>query len=71
LPSTVAPGILIRHEGGKPEVLDDLVKNPQENHNVADAPKYAESTGTMKKLLKKCQTEAAKQHCDRCTETTN
>jgi iduronate 2-sulfatase len=48
------------YEGGKSEMLYNLSKDPRENRNVADDPKYAETITTMKKLLKKRQTEAAK-----------
>lgn len=45
--------------GGKPEMLYDLSKDPQENRNVAGDPKYAETVATMKKLLRKRQSDAA------------
>jgi iduronate 2-sulfatase len=48
------------YDNGKADMLYDLSKDPQENRNVADDPKYAEMTNTMKKLLKKRQAEAAK-----------
>jgi iduronate 2-sulfatase len=48
------------YENGKSEMLYDLSKDPQENRNVADDPKYAKTIATMKKLLKKRQAEAAK-----------
>ena len=50
------------YEGGKSEMLYDLSKDPQENRNVADDPKYAEMVATMKKLLKKRQAEAQDSH---------
>ncbi len=47
-----------RYAGGKSEMLYDLSKDPQENHNVAGDPKYVGAIATMKKLLKKRQAEA-------------
>jgi len=41
-------------------MLYDLSQDPQENRNVADDPKYAETIATMKKLLTKRQAQAAK-----------
>ena len=36
---------------GKPEMLYDLTKDPQESKNVAGDPKHAATVATMKKLL--------------------
>jgi iduronate 2-sulfatase len=49
-----------RYDNGKSEMLYDLSKDPQENRNVAGDPTYAGTIATMKQLLKKRQTEAAK-----------
>jgi arylsulfatase A-like enzyme len=48
------------YDNGKAQMLYDLTKDPQENKNIADDPKHAETVATMKKLLKKRQNEAAK-----------
>jgi arylsulfatase A-like enzyme len=48
-----------RYEDGKAEMLYDLAKDPHENRNVADDPKYADTIVTMKKLLKERQKTSA------------
>jgi iduronate 2-sulfatase len=48
------------YDNGKSEMLYDLAKDPQENRNVADDPKYAEETATMKTLLQNRMEQARK-----------
>jgi arylsulfatase A-like enzyme len=40
------------YDNGKAQMLYDLTKDPQENKNIADDPKHAETVARMKKLLK-------------------
>ena len=45
-------------DNGKAEMLYDLSKDPQENRNIADDPKHAETVATMKKILKRRMEQA-------------
>lgn len=46
------------YNGGKSEMLYDLKKDPDENHNVAGEPEYADVVTRMNRMLKERQSEA-------------
>ncbi len=48
------------YDHGKSEMLYHLVKDPQENQNIADDPKHEKTVVTMKKLLKERMEQAKK-----------